>query len=372
MILAPAGADRGPVRMVAVEVVAVAEEPVVAELDQRKQRILRAIVTEYVAAGEPVGSARVVAVARLDCSAATVRNEMAVLDELGLIRAPHTSAGRVPTDAGYRAFVEMLRATSSSGTIESSQRELVGELLSSATDVDDLLARTTSVLSQLTRLVSLVIAPVFDDASLKLVELVSLGPHSALLLLVSDTGSVTKRVLELGEPTGEDDIARVRVALQDRLVGRSMSALAESVSAIGDEAPTELRGVLSAIAAVAASSAADEAVHRMLVSGRASLATEGLARGDLSRVLALLDEQSALARVLDTSSGEGTTPVVRIGQEHDLADLESTSLVAQRYRLVSAGAVGVLGPTRMDYVKVLATVGAVAEQLQATLAKMSR
>ncbi len=348
------------------------DEPVVAALDERKQRVLRAVVTEYIAGGEPIGSARVVAVTGLDCSAATVRNEMAVLDELGLIMAPHTSAGRIPTDAGYRAFVEMLRDTAEPGSIGSSQRELVAQLLSAATDVDDLLARTTTVLSQLTRLVSLVVAPVFDDAHLKLVELVSLTPHTALLLLVSDTGSVTKRVLELGEATDDDDVVRVRLALQERLVGRSMSALSESVSAMGADAPVELRAVLSAIAAVAASSAADEAVHRILVSGRASLATEGLPRGDLSRVLALLDEQSTLARVLDHSTGEVSSTVVRIGQEHDVEDLESTSLVAQRYQLVSAGALGVLGPTRMDYVKVLSTVGAVAEQLQATLADLSR
>ncbi len=347
------------------------EDRVALQLDERKQRILRAIVTEYIAGGEPVGSARVVAVAGLDCSAATVRNEMAVLDELGLIRAPHTSAGRVPTDTGYRAFVEMLRETSRHHSIEASQRELVGQLLSAATDVDDLLARTTTVLSQLTRLVSLVIAPVFDDARLKLVELVSLTPHTALLLLVSDTGTVTKRVLELGDATSDDDVTRVREALRSRLVGRPMGEIAETVSGLVDDAPAELRSVLSAVAAVAASSVADEAVTRMLVSGRASLATEGLTRDDLSRVLALLDEQSTLARVLDTSTGDDVAPVVRIGQEHELEELESTSLVAQRYQLVSAGALGVLGPTRMDYVNVLATVGAVAEQLQATLADLS-
>lgn len=345
--------------------------PVVAALDERKQRVLRAVVTEYIAGGEPVGSSRVVAVAGLDCSAATVRNEMAVLDELGLIMAPHTSAGRVPTDAGYRAFVEMLRDRADDSRFGSSQRELVAELLSAATDVDDLLARTTTVLSQLTRLVSLVVAPVFDDATLKLVEVVSLTPHSALLLLVSDTGEVTKRVLELAEPANDDDVVRVRAALQERLVGRSMSALSESVSSMVVDAPPALRGILSAIAAVAASSAADEAVYRMLVSGRASLATEGLPRGELSRVLALLDEQSTLARVLDSSTETGESTIVRIGQEHDLAELEATSLVAQRYQVVSAGALGVLGPTRMDYVTVLAAVGAVAEELQSTLADLS-
>ncbi len=311
---------------------------------ERKQRILRAIVAEYVTSGEPVGSSRVVAAAALDCSAATVRNEMAVLEERGLVMAPHTSAGRVPTDLGYRAFVEMLRESADPDDLRGQQRELIDQLLSGASDVDDLLARTTTVLSQLTRLVSLVIAPAFDQARLKLVELVALSPHAVMLLLVADTGSVTKRVLDLPKPVTDSQVDRVRAGLQEQLQGRRMGDLGEVVAAMLASTPAELRPVVAAVAAVATREVADEAVHRMYVSGRASLASTAFERDDLSRVLALLEEEATLARVLDDSTGgDSALPVVRIGTEHDLDDLASTSLVAQRYQLAQTGALGVLG-----------------------------
>jgi heat-inducible transcriptional repressor len=345
---------------------------VVDDLDERKQRVLRTIVAEYVTSGEPVGSSRVVAAAGLECSAATVRNEMAVLEERGLIMAPHTSAGRVPTDLGYRAFVEMLRDSADPTDLQGRQRELIDQLLSGASDVDDLLARTTNVLSQLTRLVSLVIAPAIDQARLKLVELVSLGPQSVMLLLVADTGSVTKRVLDLPEPVTESDVDRVRLALQDHLQGRRMGELGSGINGLVAAAPAELRSLVAAVAGVASATVADEAVHQMYVSGRASLATNAFKRDDLSRVLALLEEEATLARVLGDSTGDATDlPVVRIGTEHDVDDLASTSLVAQRYQLVQAGALGVLGPTRMDYAAVLASVRAVADHLESTLADLA-
>lgn len=344
----------------------------VVDLDERKQQILRTIVAEYVTSGEPVGSSRVVAAAGLDCSAATVRNEMAVLEERGLIMAPHTSAGRVPTDLGYRAFVEMLRDGADPSDLQGQQRELIDQLLSGATDVDDLLTRTTTVLSQLTRLVSLVIAPAIDQARLKLVELVALGPQSVMLLLVADTGSVTKRVLDLPEPVAEGDIDRVRLALQEQLQGRRMGDLGAGISGLVSAAPGDLRSLVAAVAGVASATVADEAVHQMYVSGRASLATTAFKRDDLSRVLALLEEEATLARVLgDSTGGDSDLPVVRIGTEHDVDDLASTSLVAQRYQLVQAGALGVLGPTRMDYAAVLASVRAVADHLESTLADLA-
>lgn len=345
---------------------------VVVDLDERKQCILRAIVAEYVTSGEPVGSSRVVAAAGLDCSAATVRNEMAVLEERGLIMAPHTSAGRIPTDVGYRAFVEMLRQSTDPDDLHGQQRELIDQLLTGATDVDDLLARTTTVLSQLTRLVSLVIAPAFDQARLKLVELVGLGPQSVMLLLVADTGSVTKRVLDLPEAVEDADVDRVRAVLQEQLPERRMGELGQVATSMVAAAPTELRPLVAAVAAVATANVADEAVHQLYVSGRASLATNAFKRDDLSRVLALLEEEATLARVLgDSTGGDDDRPIVRIGAEHELDDLTSTSLVAQRYQLVQAGALGVLGPTRMDYASVLASVRAVADHLESTLAVLA-
>lgn len=340
-------------------------------LDERKRRILHAIVTEYIASGQPVGSSRVVHLAVLDVSAATVRNDMAALEEMGLIHQPHTSAGRVPTDRGYRVFVEDLRGLAPTGRVDGEQEELIGGLLANANDVDDLLTRTTAVLSQLTRLVSLVIAPAIDASRLKLIELVSLSAQSALLLLVADTGRVTKRVLDLPEPVAEADLDRVRSVLGEQVRGRRMGEVHDAVRGLVDVAPSDLRHVLVTIADATATATTDETLHRIFVSGRAALADEGsFERDDLSRVLSLLEEQTTLAKVLDASAADDG-PTVRIGSENEVEDLHSASLVAQRYQLITAGSLGVLGPTRMDYASVLSTVRAVAEQLEATLTDLS-
>ncbi len=340
-----------------------------AALDDRKRAVLGAIVTEYVSRGEPVGSKRVVEVARLDVSAATVRNEMAALEALGYIAQPHTSAGRVPTDKGYRRFVDDLR---SDPALEGPRRELVQELLGNATDVEDLLARTSSVLSQLTRLVSLVIAPAEDAARLKLCELVGLGPGAGLLLLVADTGRVDKRAVELPAEATEADLDRVRTVLAEQVRGRRLGDVHATIATIAEEAPAELREVVRAVAEATAPQLAEDTVHHVFVGGQASLAgDEAFEREHLSRVLQLLEERVTLARLLADATADDR-PTVRIGEENEVEDLRAASLVAQRYQLVTAGSLGVLGPTRMDYASVLATVRAVADQLQATLTDLSR
>jgi heat-inducible transcriptional repressor len=336
-------------------------------LDDRKLRILRAIVTEYVADGEPVGSRRVVEVARLDVSAATVRNEMSALEELGYIAQPHTSAGRVPTDQGYRRFVDELAADPA---LDAPQRELIGELLGSARDVEDLLARTSTVLTQLTRLVSLVIAPAVDASRCKLLELVGLSSSSALLLLVADTGRVEKRTIDLPAGTTDADLDRVRTVLGDQVRGRPMGEVHATLAALTETAPSDLRELLRTVTDATAADLVDDTVHHVVVGGRASLADEvALERDDLSRILQLLEERATLARLLADTTDDA--PLVRIGGENTVEDLRATSLVAQRYRVVTAGSLGVLGPTRMDYASVLSTVRAVADELQRSLADLS-
>lgn len=338
-------------------------------LDDRKLTILRAIVTEYVAHGEPVGSKRVVEVAQLPVSAATVRNEMAVLEELGYITQPHTSAGRVPTDEGYRRFVDELRANAS---VDDPHRELIAELLGSSRDIEDLLARTSSVLSQLTRLVSLVIAPAIDASRIRLAELVPLSPGVAMLLLVADTGRVEKRVVELPVDGGDDELDRVRGVVTEQLGGRRLGDVHAIMAAVADDAPTELRGYFAALASATQHDLADDTVHNVFVGGQASLAgDEAFEREQLSRVLQLLEQRATLARLMSDATADDQ-PTVRIGRENEMEDLRSASLVAQRYQLITAGSLGVLGPTRMDYARVLATVRAVADQLQETLTDLSR
>ena len=343
-------------------------DPDVEELDERKRTVLRASVTEYVSHGEPVGSKRVVEVARLAVSAATVRNEMSALESLGYITQPHTSAGRIPTDKGYRRFVDDLSADPA---LDGARRELVEELLGSATDVEDLLARTSSVLSQLTRLVSLVIAPAVDTARLKLCELVGLSPGSALLLLVADTGRVEKRSIDLPAETTDTDLERVRTVLAEHVRGRRLGDVHTTIARLAEEAPSELREVLRAVAEATARELAEDTVHHVFVGGQASLAgDEAFEREQLFRVLQLLEERATLARLLAEATADDR-PTVRIGGENQVEDLRAASLVAQRYQLVTAGSLGVLGPTRMDYASVLATVRAVADQLQASLTDLS-
>lgn len=338
-------------------------------LDERKRAVLRAIVTEYVARGEPVGSKRVVEVAALDCSPATVRNEMAALEELGLIAQPHTSAGRVPTDRGYRVFVDDLSANPA---VDDPRRELVHDLLGSARDVEDLLTRTSSVLAQLTHLVSLVISPAMAGSRLKLVELVPLTPRSALLLLVADTGRVDKRIVELPAGVSEADLERVRTVLGEHVRGRQVADVPAALRALVDAAPTDLRDTLRALADATAAGIEDEVLHQVVVGGQASLVDEAsIERDELGRVLHLLEERTTVARLLaeatDPHDGPVDAPTVRIGEENAIEDLRATSLVAQRYQVVTAGSLGVIGPTRMDYARVLGTVRVVADELQRTL-----
>jgi len=351
---------------VPVEVAAVAAEASVIDLDERKRIVLRAVVTEYVSTGQPVGSAHVVAAAGLEVSSATVRSDMGALEELGLIAQPHTSAGRIPTDRGYRWFVDDLR---NAPALDSRQREVIEELLGSARDVEDLLARTTTVLSQLTRLVSLVISPAIETSRLRLIELVGLGPLSALLLLVSDTGRVEKHTVELPVGSDERDLDRVRAMLADRLVGRRFGDVGPVLRLLSDEAPADLRAIVRSVAESAVDVREDR-VHQVFIGGQAALADDlSLQREELSRLLQLLEERDTLARLLEEAAQgpDDSSPTVRIGGENPIADLRATSLVAQRYRLVSAGSLGVLGPTRMDYGSALSTVRAVSDQLQRTL-----
>ena len=343
-----------------------AAEASVLDLDARKRAVLRAVVTEYVTTGQPVGSAHVVAAADLDVSAATVRSDMGALEELGLVTQPHTSAGRVPTDRGYRWFVDDLR---NAPALDDRQREVIEELLGSARDVEDLLARTTTVLSQLTRLVSLVISPAIATSRLRLVEVVALGPLSALLLLVADTGRVEKHTVDVPVGTADGDLDRVRTMLADRLVGRRFSEVGTVLGTLVEEAPSDLRPLVRAIGD-AAVDVREDRVHQVFVGGQSALVDDvSLQREELARLLHLLEERETLARLLEEAveGPQGEAPTVRIGEENPLEDLRPTSLVAQRYRLVSSGSIGVLGPTRMDYGSALATVRAVSDQLQRTL-----
>lgn len=335
------------------------------ELDPRKAAILTAIVREYVRNAEPVGSKRIVETYDLGVSAATVRNEMAALEEAGYIAQPHTSAGRVPTDLGYRYFVDGIDELRPLGE---AQRLAVRGFLGQADDLEDLLKRTTQVLARLTRYASLVLAPAIDRSRLKLVELVALHPNTVLLLLIADTGRVVKRIVDLELPVADLEIDRVRTVLNEAAVGLRMAEIPGAFAGLAEGAPSDLRMLVGGLAAAVNEDLVQPEVDRVFVAGQAALAGEGgFEATELLQVFELLEEQVTLGRVL-TESAQLDRPLVRIGEENEpIEQLRTASIVAHGYGREAPGSLGVLGPTRMDYPSVLTVVKAVADHLQVTL-----
>jgi heat-inducible transcriptional repressor len=333
-------------------------------LDKRKAAILTAVVREYVQHAEPVGSKRIVDVYELGVSAATVRNEMAALEEAGYIAQPHTSAGRVPTDLGYRYFVDAL---SKLRPVNEAERLAVRGFLEQADDLEDLLRRSSQVLAQLTRYASLVLAPAIDRSRLKLVELVLLNPQTVLLLLIADTGRVIKRIVDLRAPATDVDLERVRAVLNEAAEGLRMADIPGAMDGVAEGAPNDLKSLTADLAEAASKNLVQPEVDRIFVGGQAALAGErGFAATDLHQVFELLEEQVTLGRVL-AESAELDQPLVRIGEENEpIEQLRTASIVATGYGSDAPGSLGVLGPTRMDYPSVLGVVQAVAEHLQAT------
>lgn len=342
------------------------------KLDDRKAAILRAIVSDYVRAGEPVGSKRLVDEFNLGVSAATVRADMAALEEAGFITHPHTSAGRIPTDQGYRYFVDTLTAT------EAPQPEQVAALeglLLGSRDLEDLLKRTSSVLSRLTRFAALVVAPRLDDSRLRHIELVQLGPTSVMAVVIVDTGRVDKRMLDLESAVAEYEVQRTRHAINEAVAGLRLRQAPDVVSGVAAGAPAELRPLIDAVAE-AVQSVLRESPHadQVFVGGTSNIAGAGYFDRieQVKGVFETLEEQVVVLQMLRSALSE-SDPGVRIGGELPLVELAACSVVAARYEAKgeSVGSLGVLGPTRMDYPRTMAAVQAVASSLEKALAELT-
>ena len=343
--------------------------PVETQLDDRKAAILKAIVQDYVREGEPVGSKRLVDSWGLGVSSATVRTEMAALEEAGYIAQPHTSAGRIPTDKGYRYFVDALAESS---PLTESQRQTLQDLLRDSTDLEELLRRASTVLSRLTRYAALVVAPALDRSRLRHIELVQLGPTSILGVFIADTGRVDKRMLDLDAPVSEHDVARARHAVNEAAAGLRTNQAPDVIAGISSGAPVEVRPLLDAVAdAVRRGMSHPSPGEQVIVGGTANMAAPGYFERleQVKSVYETLEEQVIVLQMLQDALQVGD-PAVRIGHELPLVELAACSVVAASYDAAgsSAGSVGVLGPTRMDYPRTLAVVQAVASSIEQALA----
>jgi heat-inducible transcriptional repressor len=331
-------------------------------LDERKLEVLRAIVEDYVGTEEPVSSRALVERHNLSVSPATVRNDMAVLEEEGYITQPHTSAGRVPTDRGYRLFVDRLSQIKPLSTAE---RRAIERFLLGAVDLDDVVHRTVRLLAQLTRQVAVVQYPSLSRSSVRHLELVPISTTRIMLVLITNTGRVEQRLVELPGPTAGDDITELRGMVNARLAGRPLSEAPNLVQALLDEVGPMLRPAMTTLASVLLETLVQRQDERLALAGAANLARGALdRRGSLRSVLEALEEQVILLKLIGEigADAESAEPRVRIGDENEIADLRSTSVVSTGYgpgRTI-VGGLGVLGPTRMDYPGTIATVRAVA------------
>lgn len=331
----------------------------------RRLHVLRAIVEDYVHSREPVGSRALVERHGLAVSAATIRNDMAALEDEGLITAPHTSAGRVPTEKGYRHFVDSIEDVK---PLSAAERRAIRELLEGTDDMEQVLARTVRVLSHLTQQVAVIQVPRLDDVRVRHVEFVTLGGTQLLMVLIGSQGSVQQRLVTVPENTPEADLLAVRDAVLTLISGASMREVPARIVALADTVDPSLFPLAAPIGVVLTELAGVGRADRMVLAGTANLARSSQDfQGNITPVLETLEEQVVLLRLLSELEQDANGVAVSIGSENPHSTLTEASLVASGYGPGNAAMIGVLGPTRMDYPGSIAAVRAIARYLSRIL-----
>ncbi|MFW6599250.1 heat-inducible transcriptional repressor HrcA [Propionibacteriaceae bacterium Y2011] len=336
-------------------------------MDDRKLSVLRAIVSDYVDSMEPVGSKALVDRHNLGVSPATVRNDMAVLEAEGYITQPHTSAGRIPTDKGYRLFVDRLSAVK---PLSGAERRAIHTFFSGAAGIDDVVTRTVRLLAQVTQQVAMVQYPTRDHEAVVTVELVSLTSERAMLIMVTSSGRVEQRVLELHDHD-PDVLADVRARLNTATVGQTPEQAMAALGRLVMELRPDERTLGQLTVATLIDLLATNPGTKVVVGGVPNLTRFGPDfSSTLQPVLEALEEQVVLLRLL----GEAASPddvTVRIGVENPYAELRATSVVTTGYGVGgdALATLGVVGPTRMDYPATIASVRAIARYVSRFLSE---
>ncbi len=333
------------------------------ELSERKTAILHALVRHYIRTGEPVSSEAIGAASGLAVSTATIRNELAALEEMGYLSQPHTSAGRAPTDLAYRHYVDTL--PSRTRLPEGERKAIVAFFGEALADVDEILRGTTSLLSRVTRYASLALAPSLRESAIARCELVQLG-SSTLLLVVFDTGAVEKRLIEVPPAASERDVEEVSRLLTETFRTKSLSAARrEALPRMQPRSEAQLAILKRVGEALRSIEDAVEAEH-VFLSGAGNIAAEQAfhRRETLRQILDAVERQSEILALLREAAA--APPVtVTIGRENPVTGMWEASVVAAPYAAHgrSVGTIGVVGPTRMDYAAAISAVRAVANRL---------
>jgi len=322
-------------------------------MQHRQLAILRAIVEDYVATEEPVGSKNLAARHGLGVSPATIRNEMAVLEEAGLITQPHTSAGRIPTNKGYRMFVDKLASVK---PLSGAERKAIETFLDGATDLDDVISRTVRLLAQVTKQVAVVQYPSLTRAKVRHIELVLLAPTRVMMVLITDAGRVEQRMIELPFDISDGALSDLHKKLNTLVANQALANVASKIEGLSAGVRGNERANVVTIMTTLIEMAVEHPEEKVVLAGTSNLAR---ANQDLTQsmhpILEALEEQVVLLRLLSDSD---SSVKVLIGEEQNEKSLRSTSLVSVGYG--DLGAMGIIGPTRMDYTASMSAVNAVA------------
>jgi heat-inducible transcriptional repressor len=333
-------------------------------LNERRRQVLQALVAEYISSAQPVGSKSLVDRYELGCSPATVRNELAILEETGFVYQPHVSAGRVPTDSGYRTFVDELLEKGESLDVTN---EVDGALFFRSVEVDELMRETSSVLSELTDYMAVVVAPTVSLARIRRVDLLAMEPRRALLVLIPESGRIVERHVELAQDASPERLADIERSLNAALVGKRAVDVRPLRQAIDADHPGDAMVARIIEEIIDALEEADR--DRLYHLGIPALLNQPEfhdAEAVRPLLLAIEDGIAMLETLAEVIATTGVT--VRIGHENLREELDNVSLVATHYGMRdSDGIVGVIGPTRMNYLRAIAAVRAVAERLSDTL-----
>ncbi len=334
-------------------------------LNERRRRVLTALVEEYIESATPVGSKTLVERYELGCSPATVRNELAILEETGFVVQPHVSAGRLPTDTGYRDFVDHLLEEEFAFAFEPARLTTTGE-------IEDLMRETSALLTRLTDSLAVVLAPSVSRAQVRRIDLLSMAPRRALFVLITESGQVLNRHIQLDEEATPERLSAVERSLNAALVGKRAAEIRPLQIALAEGSGTDgpadvlVAQVVGEILDVLDEADRDRLYH---VGVPALLAQPEFHDAERARPLieCVEDGLALLDALSDASRAPGVG--VRIGHENRRTELGSVSIVVTDYGTGgSGGVVGVIGPTRMNYQRAITAVRAVADGLSEALA----
>lgn len=333
------------------------------ELNDRSREILRLTVDAYLETGEPVGSRTLARKLGLGLSPATIRNVMADLEDMGLLYAPHVSAGRLPTDAGMRVFIDGMLEI---GELSQDERAVIKEhCAASGKSVESVLEQAGSMVSGLSSCAGLVVAPK-KDAPLKQIEFVHLGPGRVLTVIVSDSGMIENRILELPMDIPASALIMASNYLNARLAGRTLMEARQDIQTEIDEKRSELDTLAAKVVKAGLASWSAEGGGHLIVRGQSHLLENVTAVKDLERIRALfeaLETRETMLKLVE-SANDADGVQIFIGAENTLFDQSGCSMIISPYKNRNAeiiGAIGVIGPTRLNYGRIIPIVNYTSE-----------